>query len=66
MEENEKQELIKEVKSAISVEIKEETKGKITEINKAISDKFEELKKGEFVGFYVLWVPVRLFCTKRQ
>ena len=35
-----------DVKTAISVEIKDESKGKIIEIQKAIADKFEELKKG--------------------
>lgn len=47
MEKKEKDELIQEVKTAIAVEIKEETKTKIEEINKAIVDKFEELKKGK-------------------
>ena len=47
MEKKEKDELIEEVKTAIAVEIKEETKTKIEEINKAIADKFEELKKGK-------------------
>jgi len=51
MEKEEKDELVKdvakEVKTAIAVEIKEETKEKINEINKAIVDKFEELKKGK-------------------
>ena len=42
----EKEALITEIKSSISVEIKEETKDKIKEINKAIADKFEDLKKG--------------------
>lgn len=47
LEKKEKEELIEEVKTAIGVEIKEETKTKIEEINKAIVDKFEELKKGK-------------------
>jgi len=47
LETKEKEELIEEVKTAISAEIKEETKDKINEIKKAIADKFEELKKGQ-------------------
>ena len=56
LEKKEKEDLIEEVKTAIGVEIKEETKTKIEEINKAIADKFDELKKGgttetEFLEF---------------
>jgi len=56
LEKKEKEELIEEVKTAIGMEIKEETKTKIEEINKAIADKFDELKKGgttetEFLEF---------------
>lgn len=47
LEKKEKEDLIEEVKTAIGVEIKEETKTKIDEINTAIADKFEELKKGK-------------------
>ena len=47
LEKKEKEELIEEVKTVISTEIKEETKTKIDEINTAIATKFEELKKGK-------------------
>lgn len=47
LEKKEKEDLIEEVKTAIGVEIKEETKTKIDEINTAIADKFAELKKGK-------------------
>ena len=50
LEKKEKEELIEEVKTVISTEIKEETKTKIDEINTAIATKFEELKKGKTTG----------------
>ena len=46
LEKQEKLDLIEEVKSAIAVEIKTESKDKVTEIQTAIVDKFEELKDG--------------------